>query len=82
VCVYVYNVIGGVVLDTKPTCIRYITRDDGVVIPAGEGVSRPSGEKFRSGLCDAGLVTADVYARRSLGAQEEKRFVVRRIHCV
>ncbi len=50
VCVCVCNVIGGGVLDTKPTCVRYITRDDGVVIPAGEGVSRPSGEKFKSVL--------------------------------
>ncbi len=50
VCVHVYNVMGGGVLDTKPTCFRYITRVDGVVIPAGEGVSRPSGEKFRSVL--------------------------------
>ncbi len=43
-------VIGVGVLDTKPTCVRYVTRDDGVVIPAGEGVSRPSGEKFKSAL--------------------------------
>jgi hypothetical protein len=34
----------------KPTFVRYITREDGVVIPAGEGVSRPSGTILRSEL--------------------------------
>jgi hypothetical protein len=45
------NVIRGVLLDMKPTFVRFVTREDGVVIPAGEGVSRPSGEEFRNVLC-------------------------------